>query len=430
MLLPLFQDFNLHFEYEERVASFKALGLAKQTGLPSVIVTTSGSAVLECLPALAEAYFSGAKVILITSDRTPEHAGTGFAQTLDQLTPIKTLCRTQCAFHYNNQEIEFERKFPIHINIYTEVSDHSFERAKLSSEKNTLFLFTQGALEVDGDRVYSHIKNNSLHFIEPDSGIERTPLPHEVLYDEQLCKILQNGSNIQIVRVGRAPTSKAWRNINDGVYPHVHPFHLDPDKLLRLTKGVRVSSDEILEMTFLDNSPYDNKQAELHKLLKKYPKSSLSLLKSVAEKIPTDAIIFLGNGMAIRNWKIVSSRTTGIHSNRGINGIDGSIASSIGLAMGTDKKVFSIIGDLTFLYDIGALVESLPPNLEFIVINDNGGRIFEAINPPFPEIICEHGLTLKGLVSGFGNNKNQITELIPCNDQSKQLREEWSKLHE
>lgn len=75
---------NLHVRIDERGAGFLALGLAKVSGQPVVIVTTSGSAVANLMPAVVEAQYAGVPLVALTADRPPRLRNTGSNQTIDQ----------------------------------------------------------------------------------------------------------------------------------------------------------------------------------------------------------------------------------------------------------------------------------------------------------------------------------------------------------
>ena len=72
----------IHFD--ERSSAFFALGIAKSTGKPVLVVTTSGTAVAELYPAIIEAYQQRTPLIICTADRPPELVGTGANQTINQ----------------------------------------------------------------------------------------------------------------------------------------------------------------------------------------------------------------------------------------------------------------------------------------------------------------------------------------------------------
>ena len=78
---------------DERSSAFFALGLAKATGKPVVVVTTSGTAVAELYPAIIEAYQQRTPLIICTADRPPELIGTGANQTINQHNIFKNHIR-------------------------------------------------------------------------------------------------------------------------------------------------------------------------------------------------------------------------------------------------------------------------------------------------------------------------------------------------
>jgi len=78
-------DLKLWTFVDERSAAFFALGRMKLTGAPVAVVTTSGTAAAELLPALVEAHYSGLPLFVITADRPARFRGTGAPQAIEQL---------------------------------------------------------------------------------------------------------------------------------------------------------------------------------------------------------------------------------------------------------------------------------------------------------------------------------------------------------
>ena len=78
-------DLLLHTELDERSAAFLALGIGRASGQPAVVVTTSGTAVANLLPAVVEADHDRVPLLLLTADRPPELHGTGANQTIEQV---------------------------------------------------------------------------------------------------------------------------------------------------------------------------------------------------------------------------------------------------------------------------------------------------------------------------------------------------------
>lgn len=78
-------DLQLHVRIDERSAGYLALGLAKVTGLPVPVITTSGTAAVNLHPAVVEASYAGVPLLVITADRPPELRGVAANQAIDQV---------------------------------------------------------------------------------------------------------------------------------------------------------------------------------------------------------------------------------------------------------------------------------------------------------------------------------------------------------
>lgn len=86
---------SVHVRIDERDAAFTALGIARSTGHPCAVLTTSGTAVGELLPAAMEAAHAGVPVVVLSADRPPELRGTGANQTTRQPGMFSTFVRAE-----------------------------------------------------------------------------------------------------------------------------------------------------------------------------------------------------------------------------------------------------------------------------------------------------------------------------------------------
>ena len=100
---------NIYSFVDERSAAFFALGRIKRDDRPVAVITTSGTAAAELLPAAVEAYYAGAPLVLITADRPARFRGTGAPQSIEQVGMFGVYAATDFD--------RWNRRTPLHINI-------------------------------------------------------------------------------------------------------------------------------------------------------------------------------------------------------------------------------------------------------------------------------------------------------------------------
>ena len=100
---------NVFSFVDERSAAFFALGRIKRDDRPVAVITTSGTAAAELLPATIEAYYSGAPLVLITADRPARFRGTAAPQSIEQIGLFGVYAQTDFD--------RWNRRAPLHINI-------------------------------------------------------------------------------------------------------------------------------------------------------------------------------------------------------------------------------------------------------------------------------------------------------------------------
>ena len=103
------EELRLYSFVDERSAAFFAIGRVKLHGNPVAVVTTSGTAVAEMLPAAIEAHYSGIPLILISADRPARFRGTGAPQAIEQLGLFGPYAETSLE--------GWSRRRPLHLNI-------------------------------------------------------------------------------------------------------------------------------------------------------------------------------------------------------------------------------------------------------------------------------------------------------------------------
>ena len=432
-LLDHFPENKISFEIDERIASFKALGRTKINETPVAVCTTSGTAVSECLSAMIEASYSNLPLVLITGDRPLALRGTGAPQTVDHelITRgvrgeyLELTLKEFITFNFNLKE----RVFPLHINVLVGEDAQDEPRIVLredfqslinflGNKKKPLFLISHESRSIRS-LVSKFFDHKVLFYAESLShGHDLSVIKTEC----ELLKLFQHDYFDSIVRIGHTPLSKLWRNLEITNLP---VFSLDERGLPGLSHGevLKKSAHSLLnETTFWEslqnftNSSYKDQSTEiLSGLIKKYPDAEVSWMEKIQDVLPLNAIVFLGNSLVMRNFELVQTKAFKIYGNRGVNGIDGQIATAIGLANSSPDIVYAILGDLTTFYDLSSLM-NLPSNLKIIVINNDGGRIFDVLKLN-PKMILEHGKSFSAIAECFQlrYSLNNLSQLSECN---------------
>ena len=107
----------------------------------------------------------------------------------------------------------------------------------------------------------------------------------------------------------------------------------------------------------------------------------MSAIGKVITGLPAPCSLHLANSSAVRYAQLFDvPQDVEILSNRGTNGIEGSLSTAIGYATASDKLNFIIIGDLSFFYDMNALWNNnYGSNIRILLLNNSGGEIFHAL---------------------------------------------------
>lgn len=406
--------FEVFHHFDERSASFFALGLAKRDWQPVAVITTSGTAVAELLPAAVEGYYSGIPLVLVTADRPIRYRGSGAPQAIEQkelfgpYTPISLDLERV----WDPDDLgDWDGASPVHLNVcleeprpddvVTELPESVFSpprTGEIKSVGDRLTDFLQdgnnGVVVLLGELAPSWragvesflVKLGAPVWAECTSGLRES-----VALGNLLVPFEQNVSQFDIrkvVRIGGVPSLRFWRDLEDARDIRVlsisrRPFSgLSRDSELIVTDEfpeVACSTHEILDER-IDDSEGDR----FEQLLEKYSASEAALVRKLGASIPSEALVFLGNSLPVREWNL-SAPYGRPHprcfASRGANGIDGQVSTFLGLSHGEEES-WGIFGDLTTLYDLNApalLEQTGEGKRRIVVINNGGGRIFSRL---------------------------------------------------
>jgi 2-succinyl-5-enolpyruvyl-6-hydroxy-3-cyclohexene-1-carboxylate synthase len=208
-----------------------------------------------------------------------------------------------------------------------------------------------------------------------------------------------------VVHFGAPPTSKVLNQYLAGSDAHHiqiadHPFRHDPNYIMSLRLGGdpnavarRLTESVAAPESALRESLIRAERVAVELIAERIDGSSelteISVARMVSELTPQNGGLFLASSMPIRDCDAFAARRDdriSVGSNRGANGIDGTVASAAGFATGLEAATTVLLGDLALLHDLNslALVRHSAVPLILVVINNNGGGIFHFL--PVAEI--------------------------------------------
>ena len=402
---------NVRHHFDERAAAFFALGLAKKRCEPVAILTTSGTAAAELLPASIEGFYSGIPLVLVTADRPASFRGSGAPQAIEQAGLFGS--HVEMAFDVASPDdlhaiSEWRGKGPLHLNVSFEEptsgdgcvdweSGAPREIPVLPADGAVLSAFCReakrlvvllGELREDWqDEVEQFlVKLGVPVWAEATSGLRESVALSKVLIRSESAIAKLNPD--RVLRLGGVPSLRFWRDLEKiaelpvlSVGPSPFPGLARPSQIV-VTDGLPEVVDPS-EQGWVDDQTLLG-GADLEQTLTEHPFSEPGMMRALSLEIPEKALVFLGNSLPIREWNLAaefSKPHPRCFASRGANGIDGQIATFLGLSIGEDES-WGIFGDLTALYDLNApaLLDQLGPGKRrIVVLNNGGGRIFSRL---------------------------------------------------
>lgn len=452
---------------DERSAAFFALGLARRSLQPVVLVCTSGTAGANYYPAIIEAHESGVPLLVLTADRPPEMRHCASGQTIDQVKLFGAHVNFDCELavpeakpamlRYLRQTMAYACQCtmrpqfgPVQVNVpfrdpLAPVVDETI--AALAGEADEHFFAPIAPVE---PLAYAPVQiwpqavsNRGVIIAGPDQvtnpthytiGVTRlakklgwpiladgvSPLRHGqtrgatiiTAYDTILRnpRLARELAPRQVICLGDWPTSKvlrAWIEASNAEIVMVNQRHDNRDALHGRTRHLCASVEALRMPTRHSQSQaysttWRRVQRAAHLMLSSEPRARAGVFEgdvvaTMAEVLPAGVAIFVASSMPVRDVEYFWPRNAKefrFFCNRGANGIDGTLSTALGIAH-DGAPTFLLTGDLAFLHDSNGLLlaSKLRGALTIVVINNNGGGIFEHLpiatyDPPFEEFFA------------------------------------------
>ncbi|MEY2704875.1 MAG: hypothetical protein RL407_937 [Bacteroidota bacterium] len=427
---PLTLAFARHPEMEvrtisdERSAAFIALGMAQQLKQPVVLVCTSGSAVLNYFPAIAEAFFQQIPLLVLTADRPPEWVDQWDGQTIFQEEVygkhVKKSYRFPDTFTHpdqvrhahriSNEAILLSQQFPagpVHLNIPLREPFYPEEGETFNFPTHPP-LFTRESSEIRlSEASLEKLKVELAHFrrilIVPgqqEQNLDLLALIERLALNQQAVVVADSLSNLQgkgtitlhdqwlgreelhpelapdlVISFGKSIISKSLKLFLrklDIQHWHIQPDGQAKDTYARLTRIV--ASDPLAFLTWLASqlpsgeSGYAQGWQALEEQVARILPQALQevefgeypAVKQVLDALPAKSQLQVANSMAIRYVNFLGRRSQEIFCNRGTSGIDGSSSTAVGASLVSSNLITLLTGDMAFFYDRNAFWHKYP----------------------------------------------------------------------
>lgn len=474
-------NFKCYSIADERCAAFFALGLAQQLQQPVAIVCTSGSALLNYYPAVAEAFYSQIPLLVVSADRPQSKIDIGDGQTIRQENVfanhiIFSANLTENASEINDNlivtaiETAISQKGPAHINVpfeeplYEILSEPTYiPKITFSNHENSDFNLdakfvsdwqtTKKKLILVGELLPNSIEQKYIELLAKDESVlvllEKTSNLHHPTFIDRIDTLITTFSdkdkqNFQpdiLLTFGGMVVSKRIKALLRNYQPKQH-WHVDEirayDTFGCLSEHFQTTISSFLHQILLEKKSveskyqsdfqliWQNRLVKHDKYMLEIPFSDFKVFDFLSKNLPENIQLQVSNSSPIRYIQLVNvNKTIEVFCNRGTSGIDGSTSTAIGAAVAKNKPTIFVTGDISFLYDSNALWNNyIPKTFKIILINNNGGGIFRILpghqeNETFNTFFeTSHHLTAEHLAKMYQLNYVAVKE-------EKELQAVW-----
>ncbi len=423
---------RLHVRHDERTAAFVALGLARGGEGPAAVVTTSGTAVANLLPAALEAHHAGIGLLLLTADRPGRLRGTWANQTSDlqhslfgtlPVLTIDTETRSMGGDLAGKAVAAAtgERPGPVHLNLCFDEPLQPAPGEKidldgarpgahppglagrpvapvappppadaeacltLAAGPRTVVVAADGATGSVAKRLAQEADWPLL--AEPSSGARSGRCVvggYRLLLDTPLGRRVE-----RVVVFGRPTLSRPVTRLIEraGEVVLVGPPGRGPQRAVRRAAAVRVEGPDdpgwLAEWLAAGRAA----SAAVKAVLDGWPRpTGPAVAAALAAATGSGDALVVGASNPIRDLDLAADTLPEqalVVANRGLAGIDGTLSTALGVAAASGRPTRAFVGDLTFLHDLAGLAvpaaERARVRLQVVVLNDDGGGIFSML---------------------------------------------------
>ncbi len=448
--------FEIYSCVDERSACYMACGLATESGEPVVLTCTGATASRNYISGLTEAYYRKLPIIAITGAQHPGRIGQHIAQVIDRSNPLNDMVKVSiladtvhseedrwaCNLNINKALLECRHNGggPVHINLVSTYSNN-FDVPEIPSERkidriesndniplinsNNVAIFV-GSHKKWSDNLTKEVeefcqKYNAVVLCDHTSNYhgKYKIMPNLICDQNGYFSPLKNIDTL--IHIG--DVSGAYISLNPKTVWRVNPDGEIRDPFKKLRYVFEMDELEFFKKynnskeVFTNNEYYQKwltEQEMVNKKLKEidFPFSNIWVAQNTIDLLPENSILHLGILNTLRSWNYFSPKQKLFcYSNTGGFGIDGNVSSLIGASLNNpSKKVYGIVGDLAFFYDMNSLGNrEIQNNLRLIVINNGCGAEFHLARHRASKL--DSGMAEK-FIAADGHNGNKSKKLV------------------